>query len=232
MNHAVFITGTDTGVGKTLISAALVHAAAARGLRSAGMKPIASGCRYENGRLISDDAALLHRAANVKLADSILNPYAFGPPIAPHIAAQEAGVIIDLERIHKAVKEARQALDFLVVEGVGGFRVPLVGRQDTADLVCLLAIPVVLVVGLRLGCLNHALLTMEAIAARRLRLAGWVGNRIDAKMMVAEENIKTLRTLLPAPCLGIVPQLVCADDYVLAAQALNMGNLLHLPEHF
>ncbi len=229
MSHAVFVTGTDTGVGKTLVSAALVHAAAMRGLSSAGMKPVASGCWREHGRLLSEDAELLRAASGGRLVDGLVNLYAFEPPVAPHIAARQAGVAIDAEVIREAVGQARQALDFLVVEGVGGFRVPLDAKRDTADLVRLLDLPLVLVVGLRLGCINHALLTAEAIAARGLRLAGWVGNRVDAHMPVADENIETLRAMLPAPCLGLVPHLPVPDDFRTAAQALDIGPLLHAP---
>lgn len=226
MSRAVFVTGTDTGVGKTLVSAALVHAAASQGLSSAGMKPVASGCRRESGRLVSEDAELLRAAASVPLADHMLNPYAFEPPLAPHIAARQAGADIDPERIRAAVMAARERVDFLVVEGVGGFRVPLDARRDTADLARLLDLPVLLVVGLRLGCLNHALLSAESVAARGLRLAGWVGNRINADMAAADDNIQTLRDLLPAPCLGVVPHLSRPDDYRLAARALDLDTLL------
>lgn len=225
MNVGVFVTGTDTGVGKTLVSAALVHAAAALGLRAAGVKPVAAGCLRAEEGLRSEDVELLQAAANVRLTPQLINPYAFEPPLAPHIAARQAGTDIDLAVIRQAVAQARSKVDLLVVEGVGGFRVPLNARQDTADLASLLGLPVVLVVGLRLGCLNHALLTAEAIAARGLTLAGWVGNRIDPHMAAATENVQALHDLLPAPCLGLVRHLD-RPDYQAAAPSLNLDMLL------
>lgn len=225
MNCGVFVTGTDTGVGKTLVSAALVHGCTTLGLRAAGLKPVAAGCRREQGRLVSEDAELLQAAANVQLAPQLVNPYAFEPPLAPHIAAQQAGTDIDLAVIRQAVAQARSEVDLLVVEGVGGFRVPLNQQEDTADLSRLLGLPVVLVVGLRLGCLNHALLTAEAIAARGLCLAGWVGNRIGPHMAAATENVQALHDLLPAPCLGLVPYLAM-PDYRVVAESLSLDTLL------
>lgn len=225
MNCGVFVTGTDTGVGKTLVSAALVHGGTTLGLRAAGLKPVAAGCRCEQGRLVSEDVELLQAAANVQLAQQLANPYAFEPPLAPHIAAQQAAVRIDLAAICDAVEQAQSAVDLLVVEGVGGFRVPLNQQEDTADLARLLGLPVVLVVGMRLGCLNHALLTAEAIAARGLPLAGWVANCTDPHMPALEENLHALRQRLPAPCLGVVPHLQPAD-FRQAAQSLACEQLL------
>lgn len=205
MKHAVFVTGTDTDVGKTLISAALVYAGAQRGLTSVGLKPVAAGCRQEGGRLISGDVELLQAAASVQLAPELINPYAFEPPLAPHIAAKQAGQRIEFSVIAAAVKQARAQADFVVVEGVGGFRVPLGPDLDTADLAQMLGLPLVLVVGMRLGCLNHALLTAEAIAARGLMLAGWVANGIDPDMAAQQENLHALQQRILAPCLGVVP---------------------------
>ena len=190
MKRGIFVTGTDTGVGKTLVSAALVHGFARHGLRSAGLKPVAAGCREQQGRLLSEDVELLQAAA--------VNPYAFAPPIAPHLAAAQTGREIVLQTVLHAVNEAAQHVDVLVVEGVGGFRVPLNAREDTADLAVMLELPVVLVVGMRLGCLSHALLTAEAIAARGLKLAGWVANVVDRDMAMAEANIAALRECLCA----------------------------------
>jgi len=215
MNRAYFITGTDTEVGKTFVTCALLHRARAAGLRAAGIKALAAGTD-ENG--INDDVDRIRRAADVALPDDILNPYCFAPAIAPHIAAAEAGVHIDFARIADAVAAARPQADLLLVEGAGGFRIPLGVDRDSADLAVHLGLPVILVVGMRLGCLNHALLTAEAILARQLPLAGWVANTIDPGMSRFSENLASLRQWLPAPCLGVVPHR--PDDPAAAADAL------------
>ena len=205
----LFVTGTDTGVGKTRVSVALIHALRAQGLRVAAMKPVAAGAEWHGDVLVNDDAAALTAAANVDADPRWVNPYVFEPPIAPHIAAAQAAVSIRLEVITAAYARLAALADVVVVEGVGGFRVPLDATQDTADLAVALGLPVVMVVGLRLGCLNHALLTAEAIARRALPWAGWVGNHIDPAMDAQTENILALRQRLPAPCLGIQP--FCRD---------------------
>lgn len=204
MKRGFFVTGTDTGVGKTLVSSALVHHFAKAGYRSAGMKPVAAGCELVDGRLISDDVVQLRAAGNVALPLEMVNPYAFAPPLAPHIAAGMAQERIALDVIEAAFRQAADAVDILVVEGVGGFRVPLNDDQDTADLAVRLSLPVVLVVGMRLGCLNHALLTLESIASRRLELAGWVANGIDPQMPAVQENLHALARKIASPCLGVV----------------------------
>jgi dethiobiotin synthetase len=201
----VFVSGTDTGVGKTRVSVALIHALRARGLRVAAMKPVAAGTEQRGGVMINDDVAALTAAANVDADPHWVNPYLFEPPIAPHIAAAQADVAIDLKVLVDAYCRLAALADVVVVEGVGGFRVPLNATQDTADLAVALGLPVLLVVGLRLGCLNHALLTAEAIAHRSLPWAGWVGNHIDPAMDAQAENILALRQRLPEPCLGIQP---------------------------
>lgn len=211
MKRAYFVTGTDTGVGKTTISSALVHQFAALGLRSVGMKPVASGCVVQDGVLLSEDVQQLKAASNLTLPLSDINPYAFEPAIAPHIAASQAGAEIDLSVIQAAYARLEAAADVVIVEGVGGFRVPLNDTVDTADLAIALGLPVILVVGLRLGCINHALLTAEAIAARGLTLAGWIANRIDPAMSMQEENLQALSLRLQAPCLGVVPWVAAGD---------------------
>jgi dethiobiotin synthetase len=206
----VFVTGTDTGVGKTHVSVALIHALRAQGLRVAAMKPVAAGAERREGVLINEDVAALMAAADVDCDPRWVNPYLFTPPIAPHIAAAQAGKTIDLKVIVDAYFRLAEMADVVVVEGVGGFRVPLNSRQDTADLAVALGLPLLLVVGLRLGCLNHALLTAEAIAHRALRWGGWVGNHIDPAMDAQAENVLALRHRLPHPCLGIQPY--CVDS--------------------
>ncbi|NTV71675.1 MAG: dethiobiotin synthase [Azonexaceae bacterium] len=202
MSPAYFLTGTDTEIGKTFITCALLQRAGLDGLKAAGLKPIAAGTD-EAGR--NDDVEAIRAASNVELPRQIINPYCFAPAIAPHIAAAEAGVGIEFEAIRMSCDEVRQQADLVIVEGVGGFCVPLGAGQNTADLAVNLGLPVILVVGMRLGCINHALLTAEAIAARGLKLVGWVANRIDPAMSRFDENLATLQTLLPAPLLGVVP---------------------------
>ncbi|HWU83199.1 MAG TPA: dethiobiotin synthase, partial [Methylophilaceae bacterium] len=197
---------------------------AQRGLRSAGMKPVAAGCAWQDGRLLSEDVVQLVAASNVEIDLDLINPYAFAPPIAPHIAADKAGVIIELPVIQRACKTLRGQVDRVMVEGVGGFRVPLGADIDTADLAQALGLPVVLVVGMRLGCINHTLLTLEAIEVRGLTLAGWVANCIDSEMAALDDNIAALRQRIPAPCLGIVPTLGAAD-FRLAATYLQLDQL-------
>lgn len=197
-----FVTGTDTGVGKTRVAVALIHALRARGLRVAGMKPVAAGAAPG---ALNEDVVALRTASNVEAPLEDVNPYAFDAPIAPHIAAAAAGVRIDIERIAAACARLAARADAVVVEGAGGWRVPLDAETDMADLAVRLGLPVVLVVGLRLGCLNHARLTAEAVRARGLPWAGWIGNRLEAAMPHEVENVAALRARLPGPCLGIQP---------------------------
>ncbi|MGY1490308.1 dethiobiotin synthase [Methylobacillus pratensis] len=203
--QAWFVTGTDTGVGKTMVSSMLVRQFAARGLRSVGMKPVASGCERQNGQLISEDVTQLLAASNVDLPLSDINPYAFEPAIAPHIAARQAGVRINLEYIVAAFGRLQAQADVVIVEGAGGFYVPLDDQHDIADLAAKLGMPVVLVVGLRLGCINHALLTAEAIRRRGLTLAGWIANQVDPGMAMLEENLETLKQRMPSTYIGFIP---------------------------
>lgn len=197
-----FVTGTDTGAGKTLISCALLHGFAAQGKRVVGMKPVAAGC---NDDAQHEDVKQLRAASNVLASKGQINPYCFSPAVAPHLAAQFAGVMINLERIATSFSELVRQADAVIVEGAGGFLVPLNEDQDSADLVARLELPIILVVGVRLGCLNHALLTVEAIAARGLTLAGWVANIVDGRMAMPDENIAALRQRIVAPLLGVVP---------------------------
>ena len=214
MSPAYFLTGTDTEIGKTFITCALLHHAAQRGLKAAGIKPVAAGTDAAG---VNEDVASIRAASNLALPPKIVNPYCFKAAIAPHIAAAEEGVSIDFAPIAAACDHARQLADLLIVEGVGGFRVPLGVDRDSADLAVALGLPVILVVGLRLGCINHALLTAEAIATRGLTLAGWVANRIDPAMPRQEENIAALAARLGAPLLGSVPHV--ADGGPAAAAA-------------
>ncbi|CAH1903613.1 ATP-dependent dethiobiotin synthetase BioD [Candidatus Nitrotoga sp. HW29] len=210
-----FITGTDTGVGKTLISCALLHAFVAQGQRVVGMKPVAVGCD-DNGH--NQDVKQLQAASNVLVSYGQINPYSFQDPIAPHIAAWNAGVCIDFARILTSYHELAAQADVVIVEGAGGFRVPLNNNQDIADLALQLGLPVILVVGMRLGCLNHALLTTSAIEACGLKCAGWVANVLDADMLALQANIAALQQRLVAPLLGVVPWQMQPDARMVALQ--------------
>ena len=199
---AWFVAGTDTEVGKTFVACALLHALRKRGYSAIGMKPVAAGT---DARGRNDDVEALIAAASVKAPREHVNPYLFAPAIAPHIAAAEEKRVIDIERIAQSFAALRPLADALVVEGVGGFCVPLGATIDAADLAQRLALPVILVVGMRLGCINHALLTEQAIAARGLRLAGWIANRIDPQMARFDENLESLKERLAAPLLAVIP---------------------------
>ncbi len=201
MTKGFFVTGTDTSIGKTTVTCALLHAFAAQGKKVAGMKPIAAGS--ENGHWM--DVELLLAASNMNISRQQINPYAFDPPISPHIAAQQTGMEIDLSVIHQAYLELSKQAEIVIVEGAGGFLVPINQRQNGADLAKILDLPVILVVGMRLGCLNHALLTAQAIQTAGLTLAGWVANCMDPQMLVWAENIATLDERLDCPLLGILP---------------------------
>lgn len=205
--RGMFVTGTDTGVGKTLVSCALLRGLAATGLRVAAMKPVASGSAPGPYGLRNDDALALIESTGMSLPYEQVNPYTFEPPIAPHIAAAEAGIRIELPVILKAFDRLCSDADMVVVEGVGGWQVPLAEDLTLPDLARALALPVVMVVGMRLGCLNHALLTARAIHADGLTLAGWVASHVEPEFARAEENCATLRERLPVPLLGEIPYL-------------------------
>ena len=222
-----FVTGTDTSVGKTRVAAALCHAFANAGLKVAGMKPIASGCTAAPGGLRNDDALALIAAMNVRASYADVNPYAFEPAIAPHIAAGDCGAAIEYSVLDRAFDRLRLQSEIMIVEGAGGWLTPLDARRSFADLVARWRLDVILVVGLRLGCLNHALLTAESVGRRGLKLAGWVCNRIDKDFARANENIAALSQRLTAPCLGIIPYAPNASAAA-AAALLNTGLLISL----
>lgn len=203
MSQSYFITGTDTNVGKTYIASALLRHFSQYG-STAGMKPIASGCELMNGELVNEDVVALTAASTVKASHDIINPYSFAPAIAPHIAAEQAGVEIALGSIVQAYQQLSTLADMVIVEGAGGFLVPINSKQTFADVAQELGLPVILVVGMRLGCINHALLTVEAIQARGLPLAGWVANEIQPGMAMFEENLASLQQRISAPCLSVV----------------------------
>ena len=201
---SVFIAGTDTGIGKTFASCALLHALRAEGLRASGMKPIASGCVRTREGLRSEDALALIEASDPRPDYATCNPYAFEPAIAPHLAADDAGARVDPAVIASAFARLAAHADAVVVEGVGGWMVPLSHMLDASAIPRALGLPVILAVGLRLGCINHARLSARAITGDGCRLLGWIGNAIDPDMARRADNLATLRDLLPAPCLGVL----------------------------
>lgn len=206
MTRSYFITGTDTDVGKTLVARTLLHAFAAQGIVCAGYKPVSAGCTRTPEGLRNRDALLLQQAASLPLPYEKVNPYAFEPPIAPHIAAREAGESIPFAGLSAGLREIEASgADLVIVEGAGGWLLPLDHQHLLSDWVALERLPVILVVGARLGCLNHALLTVAAIRQQGLTLAGWVSNRVDPHMNRYPENLATLKALLPAPFLGEIP---------------------------
>lgn len=213
MNY--FVTGTDTGVGKTLISCALLHAFSTRGKSVVGMKPVAAGCDADG---LNEDVKKLRAATNIFASLGQINPYSLTYPVAPHIAAHHSGININLDRILESYKELAAKAEVVIVEGAGGFQVPLNDTQDSADLAMALNIPVILVVGMRLGCLNHALLTERAIDASGLTCAAWVANVIDGQMPVLNENIQALQQRIKSPLLGVVQNRILPDPQEIAEQ--------------
>ncbi|WP_284333014.1 dethiobiotin synthase [Dyella flagellata] len=221
--RAVFIAGTDTGIGKTHAACALIHALRRQGVSVCGMKPVAAGCVETPQGLRNDDALSLQMASSTPApAYDEINPLALREPLSPHLAAAHEGVTITLPPLQAAFHVLHARYDTVVVEGVGGWRVPLAPGLLASEIPKAWKLPVVLVVGLRLGCLSHALLTAQAVAADGCRLMGWIGNCIDPEMTAVGENIDTLRALLPAPCLGILPHGLAPEH---AASLLEQGAL-------
>lgn len=210
---AFFITGTDTDVGKTQIAAGLLVAAKRAGLTTVALKPVAAGCEITPEGLRNSDALLLQSVMTEKLYYEQINPYAFAAPVAPHIAALQEKRSLSADRLMGFCRGVLPLAQFGLVEGAGGWRVPINNHETLADLAKQLQLPVILVVGMRLGCINHALLTAEAIQRDGLTLAGWVANCVDADMPVRDENIQSLQNRIPAPLLAVVPHLPhCAPD--------------------
>ncbi|WP_428311639.1 dethiobiotin synthase [Hydrocarboniphaga sp.] len=222
----LFITGTDTGVGKTHVSSLLLSAARAAGVRACGYKPVASGCERIDGELRNEDALALQAAAGTREPYAAINPYAFEPAIAPHIAARQAGVTIDLGRLTQGAQQLEARHDWLLVEGAGGWLVPLNEQASFADWVAAHGWPVLLVVAMRLGCINHALLSAEAIRSRGLRLIGWVANELPPAQPQVDDNVRTLEQRLDAPLLA---RLSCGAAGAMAGDGLLQGLRARLP---
>ncbi len=225
MAGGYFITGTDTDSGKTVITLGLMHRLQSRGLQVAGLKPVAAGAEQTADGLRNGDALQLQAQASRPAAYGVVNPYCYQPPIAPHLAAGRVGQCIDFSVISRCYAQLAATVGRVLVEGAGGWLVPLGEGRTMADLAVALNLPVILVVGLRLGCINHALLSAESIRARGLTLAGWIGNQVDPAMAEFEANIDTLRNWLETPCLGVIPHL----DFPLAP---SVAAHLQLPDGF
>ncbi len=221
-----FLTGTDTEIGKTLVSSALLHLFGQEGARTLGVKPIASGAEVRDGRLHNEDLDALARHSTVRLAPERLTPYMFQEAAAPHILAAQAGNYLEPALIQQTIQQLNGQADYMVVEGVGGFMLPLGQGRTGVDLAQTLQLPLVLVIGVRLGALNHALLTVQAIRASGLPLLGWIANCIDPEMGYLQENLQTLHDYLPGPCLGVIPRL---DSPNLDERIQQAAQYLHSP---
>jgi len=233
---AYFVTGTDTDAGKTLITSGLLALARRRGLTTLGLKPVASGCEATPEGLRNADALALQAQSHPLPDYDAVNPFAFAPAIAPHLAARRADVMLALDALADPARPLlAERRDLTLVEGAGGWRVPLNERENLSGLAVRLGLPVILVVGLRLGCISHARLTAEAIRADGLRLAGWVGNLVEpglsfdaaADDALYQDNLATLARTLPAPCLGVIPRLAADAPAAMAAAAADH---LELPD--
>jgi len=225
MTQAFFITGTDTDAGKTSIAAGLLCAAKQQQRSTLAMKPVASGCEMTAQGLRNSDALALIAQSTILRPYAEVNPYAFAPAIAPHIAAQEAGVELSVADLYRTAQLIlQQQADFTLIEGAGGWRVPISATEFLSDFAIALQLPVILVVGVKLGCINHALLTAQAILSDGLELAGWVANVVDPNCARLAENLTTLQQLMPVPYLAEVP-------YLSVASAESMAEYLqHIPQ--
>lgn len=220
MKQGFFITGTDTGIGKTRCAATLMHYFRQQRLSVIGMKPVASGCRVHEGRLKSEDALILQQQATVPMPYELVNPYAFELPVSVHIGASLAGITIDISVIQDHVEVLKRRADVLIVEAVGGWMAPLNTNNDVSDLANALQLPVILVISMRLGCINHAKLTYNAINAKGLSCAGWIANCTQPDLLFIDENILTIQSTIDAPLLGILP-FSPVPDYFATSQYIS-----------
>ena len=218
-----FITATDTDAGKTFVTTGLLEALSKSGFKTLGFKPVASGCVMTEYGLRNEDALKIINAADSKIDYSLINPYAFEAPIAPHIAAHNVGVSINLQTIADTIFNSLNDIDYVLVEGVGGWMVPLNDQQTMADLAALLNFPVIIVVNMRLGCINHALLTVDAIEQKGLNIAGWLANQAENSMELLQENIASIESRLSPPLLGVIPHGAKQKDI---AQYINIEQYL------
>lgn len=205
MDNSFFITGTDTGIGKTFVTCILMHFINSQQRKVIGMKPIAAGIDRVNGQTANEDVLLLNNECSSELSLEEINTYSFTEPIAPHIAAKKNKIEIDFNKIKLHAENLKKQTDFLFIEGAGGYLVPLNEKKTIADLVDVLKIPIIVVVGIKLGCINHSLLTVEAILTRGQKIFGWVANIVDEDMLVADENISSLKQRIKQPLIGTIP---------------------------
>jgi len=212
MSNGVFITGTDTGVGKTWFTLALMEAFKEQGCKTNGMKPVASGGSYFNDKLMNDDARLIMESCSEPVNYELINPYVFEQPVSPNFAARQTGVSVEFEQLVTSYNQLASACDIVVVEGIGGWRVPLSDKIGTADLVRELELPVILVVGLQLGCINHAILTAEAIKADGVNLCGWVSNQLETGYLHRCDTVDLLNKELSCPNIANLSHMVALDS--------------------
>jgi len=218
-----FITGTDTDVGKTWVTVALMRFFKKQGLSVIGLKPVAAGCDWQDGQLKNDDALLLQQNASVDLAYQTVNPYAFKQPVSPHLAAM--GQSVQLDVIEKTFNKIKHSADVVLVEGAGGWLVPLNDVDDIADLAKLIQLPVIVVVAIKLGCINHARLTVQSIQMSGLACAGWIAVCLDPEMTMQEENISTISHKVSIPLLGVLPYSE-ESDFDLLAEGISSKYLI------
>jgi len=223
MNKHYFITGTDTNIGKTWATAAMMHKLRQLGKTVVGMKPVASGCTLQAGQWRNDDALMLQANASAPVAYPLINPYAYEEAVSPHLAGRHDPLSMD--KVRACYAQLQTKAEWVLVEGAGGWLSPVNADADNGDLAKALGLPVILVVGIRLGCINHAKLTAQAIAAKGLPCAGWLANRLDRDMPYQQENIATLQAALAAPLLGVLPYQEALDLAALSSN-LNLANLL------
>ena len=208
LTNGFFITGTDTEVGKTLVSGAIILKMREQGINTLGFKPVAAGTYQDHdGKILNEDLETLRIASQLVPGQMVLCPYIFDAPIAPHIAAEKLGSTLDLKIMMSAYEQIHIQAEAVVVEGAGGFFVPINARENLSDLAQKLQLPIIMVVGMKLGCINHALLTEEALTSRQLKVAGWIANTLSSEMPSLKENIKYLQGKLKAPLLGVIPSL-------------------------
>lgn len=209
--NGFFITGTDTEVGKTLVTGALILKMRAQGINTVGFKPVVAGTYQDHdGKILNEDLETLRLASQLVPGQMVLCPYTLDTPIAPHIASEKLGIHLDLQIMMGAYEQIRSQAEAVVVEGAGGFLVPINATENLSDLAQKLQLPIIMVVGMRLGCINHALLTEEALTSRQLKVAGWIANTLASEMPFLEENIQYLQNKMMAPLLGVIPSLPAA----------------------
>ena len=217
MDKAFFISGTDTGCGKTLAAESLLIALGSRGLMAAGMKPVATGAEVTANGLVNGDVVRLQKRSTIPLVHAEINPYCFNTPCSPNFAAETAGVEIGLEKIETAFRQLALRVDIIIVEGIGGWRVPLSARLHAGDIARQLKLPVIFVTGLKLGCINHTLLSIEAIAGDGIPLKGWIANYVDPGYTTGGETIDFLRSRIAAPLLGVFP---CSNNHSVSGEEM------------